>query len=147
MVSPDEDANIVRKIAQERGRSFVEQALQGNGAEADELTIVSNVGVHPLPLEFIKGDLYPASSGSLDFSSAETVNAEIDRIIKNLVEKLKERRWKKIYLLPFGHAVISMNIKMAVFRILRIETIDIFYFGGGEYALIERDTRLSITDQ
>ncbi|WP_152568018.1 hypothetical protein [Sphingopyxis sp. LC81] len=147
MVSPDDDVNIVRKIAQRRGRGFIEQALQGDGTEADELTIVSNVGVHPLPLEFIKGELYPASTGSLDFSSTATVNAEIDKIVKNLTEKLKEKRWRKIYLLPFGHAVISMNIKMVVFRVLRIETIEIFYFGDGKYGLIERDTRLSITQE
>jgi hypothetical protein len=145
MVVESDDAAIIREISARRGRQFIEKALFEDAFDEQVLTIVSNTGVHPLPLEEIRGELYVASKGNLDFSDENSVNSELDFIIANLLVKLQEKRWKKIYLLPFGHAVISMNIKMVVFRVLRIETADIFYFGGGKYGLIERDTRLAIT--
>jgi len=112
--------------------------------EENTLTIVSNAGMHPIPEDFVFGELFIASSGNLDFSSVDSVNRELDEIILKIKEKLFEKQWTQIYLLPFGHSILSMNIKMAIFRLLRIETIDIFYFGNGKYGLINRDTRDSL---
>lgn len=141
-----EDADTIREIAERRGRKFVERALLSGDGGTDVLTIISNSGVHPIPLDYVFGDVFVASNGSLDFTSEQTVNAEIDEIVKSVSQKLRERRWTKVYLIPFGHAVISMNIKMVVFRVLRIETIDVFYFGDGRYGLIERNTRSTLTE-
>lgn len=145
--SEADDLEIIRSIAARRGAAFAQRAFQREVAKADALalTIVSNAGVHPVPEEYIVGELYVASEGSFDFSSIETVSEKYDEIILNLHQKLSEKKWEKIYLFPFGHSTLCMAIKIAVYRVLRIETIDIFYFGNGRYDYLDRDTRAVIT--
>lgn len=142
MSIPERDRKKLSLLLDMYGRDAIEAEI--NSVETDtatELTIVANAGLHPIPAAFTFGQLYIASEGNLDFSSIKSVDKEIDKILKNLKVILKSRRWRKIYLIPFGHSVISMNIKMAVFRTLRIETSDIFYFGEGQYGILEKDTR------
>jgi hypothetical protein len=136
------DRSTVIEILQRRGREFIQSAIaESEDTHAGALTIVCNAGIHPIPSDFVFGELYIASKGNLDFSSIETINAAYDQIIIRLHEKLMEKRWKEIYVFPFGHSTLAMNIKLAVYRTLRIETVDIFYFGNGEYGLLKRDTR------
>jgi hypothetical protein len=135
----DDDERALRDIIDRRGSAFVQQIAQD--VEAIDLTIVSNAGIHPIPPELVVGELYIASSGNLDFSTIETVNSEYDNIILRLHEKLVEKRWGRVFLIPFGHTTLCMNIKLAVYRTLRIETIDNFYFGNGRYGVLSRDTR------
>ena len=140
----DADADLIRDVALRRGEGFVRASLAIREPE-NVLTIVANAGVHPVPDEYVFGELYEASRGNLDFSSIESVNREYDSIILNLHSKLVSRIWNKIYLFPFGHSTLSMNIKLAVYRTLRMETIDIFYFGSGNYGLLEREMRKNLT--
>ena len=74
MSDHSDDERILREIIARRGAGFVQSVSQD--ADVADLTIVSNSGVHPIPTELIVGELYVASSGNLDFSSIETVNAE-----------------------------------------------------------------------
>lgn len=140
----DADAAIIREIASRRGEAFVRQAARES--TSIDLTIVSNLGIHPIPEELVFGELYVASQGNLDYSSIESVNREYDDIIQRLHKKLLEKRWNRVFLFPFGHSTLCMCIKMAVYRTIRIETIDHFYFGNGRYALLERDTRSVLAD-
>lgn len=138
----DYDKNVLERLLDRYGADAVETAIKARAANhQSELTIVANGGLHPIPSDFVFGRLYIASEGNLDFSNIDAVSIEIDSILRNLRKVLKSERWTKIYLIPFGHAVISMNIKMAVYRTLRIETSDIFYFGEGRYGVLEKDTR------
>ena len=144
-----DDKQCVMEIISKYGVSALKDIIlnyEDDRLDEGVLTIVSNFGMHPIPENFTFGELYIASNGSLDFSNIESVNRELDLIVVNLQKKLFERKWNKIYLIPFGHSVISLNIKMVVFRILRIETIDIFYFGEGKYGAIDRDTRRFLAD-
>lgn len=144
-MSDKDDRLTIQLIASRKGEDFVRSALSDIYQQPKSLTIIANEGIHPIPSEFVFGDLHIASTGTLDFSTVESVNRELDIIVLDLKNKLMEDRWEKVYLLPFGHSVVCMNIKMTVFRVLRIETTDIFYFGAGKYGLIERDTRLVMT--
>lgn len=146
-MSKDKDLEEIRRIAAQRGTPFVRAALDDASISGpkETLTIVSNAGIHPIPQEYVSGELYIASEGNLDFSNIETVAQEYDLIIRDLHKKLLEKGWKKIYLFPFGHSTLCMAIKIAVYRTLRIETVDVFYFGNGRYEYLERDTRNSIT--
>lgn len=56
------------------------------------MTIVCNEGIHPIPIEFVKGEVYIASSGSLDFSSSESVAVQYEAILSRLSKKLKEKK-------------------------------------------------------
>ena len=136
------DRDTIRQIISRNGKKFVEKIVtEESSSDVETLTIICNEGLHPIPKEFIEGEMYVASQGNLDFSSVEAVNDEIDAILFGLKIKLHERPWKKVILIPFGHSVICMNIKMAVYRVLRLETVDLFFFGNGKYGAIERETR------
>ncbi|MCJ7713956.1 hypothetical protein MUO66_05810, partial [Candidatus Bathyarchaeota archaeon] len=74
-----------------------------------------------------RGEVYEASHGNFKELSQEGITTEIQTILKNLNDKLNEKQWHKIYLIPTGHPVISANIKSFIYRVRRINTIDILY--------------------
>ena len=111
------------------------------GREGLVLTIVTNKGVHHIPDEILRGDVFIASEGDLDFSSIESVTGEYQGILDRLSKKLKARKWSKIYLVPFGHNTLCMQIKLLVYRVTHMETVDWFYDGRGGYRPLELNQR------
>lgn len=101
--------------------------------DKDTLTIISNKGAHPIPQSDLRGEVFVASEGQLDFSSIERVKAEYEEILKKVAIKLKERQWCFVYILPFGHITLSMQIKLLVQKVLSIESIELFHMGNGKY--------------
>ena len=99
--------------------------------EGLELTIIANAGIHPLQSCHQRGEIYIASRGNIDFSSHEAAHNEIIKILILVAEKLKSKPWRKVYLVPFGPAVISMCIKSLVYKILNQETVDVLHVGNG----------------
>lgn len=122
---------LLQKIGIEKACDILERSLPNT--KNDILTIVSNRGTHFIPDESKRGEIFYASEGNLDFSSIEIVKEQYEVILSNLAEKLKSSKWKKVYIIPFGHSTLSMQIKLIVYRITRIETIDLFYDGQGNY--------------
>lgn len=138
------DVDLLRGLIERRGESFVREHLSAIKPERKELTILSNAGMHPIPYDYVRGTLFVASEGNLDFSDINSVNKELDSIVEKIREVIFSDKWTDVYLIPFGHSSISLTIKMVVFRLLRIETVDIFYFGSGRYDYLDRDSRSSI---
>ena len=71
---------------------------------------------------------------------------ELKNILSDLAKVLQSNTWKQVYLLPTGHPIISINAKAIVYRLLRINTVDICYLNG-EYMEVElnhRDIALSL---
>ena len=93
----------------------------------DTLTIVANLGVHPLPNEYLRGTIFVASQGSLDFSSPEMIHREFTSVLKDTARMLKSREWHTVYIVPFGPAPLSMQIKLLVYRVCGIETIEVMH--------------------
>lgn len=118
-----------------------EENLKQDLRDHEVLTIVGNRGSHHLPDSIARGFVYYASEGNLDFSSTETVTREIEEIIIRLSDVLKAKRWRKVYLVPFGHSVIVATIKLVVYRICHLETIDLFHHKDGSYSDIQIETR------
>lgn len=110
------------------------------------LTIVVNQGVHNIPDDVVRGELFYASEGNLDFSSREAVHSEFRSVLSNVARKLKSKAWKEIYILPFGPSTLSMQIKLLVYRVTRIESTDLFFMGGSEYFGLEINQREIIVD-
>ena len=128
----DKISNLLNEALERIGEDrLAEELLKLSSIEADTgeqtLTIVANEGIHHLPIDLARGEVLVASKGSLDFSSNESINREFTKILKNIAQKLKEREWEKIYLIPFGPSNLSMLIKLLVYRVTHIETIDLFY--------------------
>lgn len=127
------------------GYDEIFEAIKQARQEEDEvLTIVSNKGLHAPPEEHLHGEVFFATEGPLVFNNIQEVEEIMQQALISLKEKLLEKRWKKIYLIPFGHVVINMHIKLTVFRTLWMDTTDIFYFGNNRYAELSRDSRNSL---
>lgn len=101
--------------------------------EENVLTIIANAGVHPYHALHKRGEIFVASEGSLDFSSKESAVAEIEEVLVQVAKKLKEKRWSRVYLVPFGPAPLSLQIKSIVHKVLDIETIDVLHLGNGAH--------------
>jgi hypothetical protein len=126
----NEILKLVEDFIRNHGESNLINVLSPGGGD-NVLTIVSNAGVHPYHALHKRGEVYVASEGSLDFSSKESAVAEIESVLLRVAKKLKEKRWNRVYLVPFGPAPLSLQIKSLVNKILDIETIDVLHIGNG----------------
>ena len=106
----------------------------------DTLTIIGNAGLHTIPKQYLHGDIYEVSAGNLNLATKESTLNEYRRVLIPLAEKLQEKSWKKVYLIPTGHTTLVLQIKLLVYHILRISTIDLFY-SKGSYFELEIDYR------
>lgn len=131
--------SIIVDLGPERALEILNAARQSKSEEV--LTIVSNEGMHRVPTAFSRGTVYAASTGMLDLSSSDRVREQFNEILLRLTSVLKSRTWSKIYLIPFGHASLSMQIKLLVYRVTRLETVDLFYDGKGGYFDLDVDLR------
>ncbi|MBF8179317.1 hypothetical protein [Herminiimonas contaminans] len=134
---------LVSRYIEEHGETALIHALKVDhiDVESGVLTIIVNEGIHPLSKHHKRGELFIASSGSLDFSSKELAEEEFKKILKRVAIKLKSHSWEKVFLVPFGPAVLSMLIKNLVYKILYIDTIDVLHAGNGKHYDIEIDLR------
>jgi hypothetical protein len=130
-------------VVAKKGEEWLCSLLEANAqnAQEDVLTIIVNQGKHFLPAEFCRGYVHVASRGDLDFSSPESVRFQYETILRETAEVLKARAWKAVYVVPFGHTTLSMQIKLLAYRVAGIETIDLFHFGGGRYADLQINQR------
>lgn len=124
--------DLIKKIGHEKSCGILARHLKRQSD--DILTIVANKGVHHLPSECLRGEVFYASEGNLDFSSIEIIKSQYEKILGDIAIELKKRSWKHVYLVPFGPSTLCMQIKLLVFRVTRIETTDIFYDGKGHYS-------------
>ncbi|MDE0364288.1 MAG: hypothetical protein OXP09_01800 [Gammaproteobacteria bacterium] len=137
--------NLVKKIGYEKSLEILERHIAYEQRSHRVLTIVVNRGVHHIPKDYVYGEVYFASEGNLDFSSETSTLSEFENILISVARKLKSTNWEKIYLVPFGPNTLCMQIKLMVYRITRIETVDLFYRGEGKYFPLEIDQRGIIT--
>jgi len=132
---------LVEKFIREYGEDELKGYLNNRLSNAGEiLTLIGNEGAHSIPEEYLHGEVYAVTSGSLDLSSKESTLLEYNSALSFLIEKLKEKRWRKVYLVPTGHTTLVLQIKVIVYNILRISTIDLFY-SKGRYFEIDIDYR------
>ena len=128
---------LVTQAVESSGNARVVAALQsliaGPCAEEETLTIISNAGVHSIPSSLLRGEVYEASRGDWNASTQDALIAELQEILLRLVTRLRLRQWRRIYLIPTGHPILSLQIKAMVFRILRLNTIDLYYKGGSYF--------------
>lgn len=133
--------DVIERYIEAHGENSLIRKIGGGHKEKNVLTIIANAGVHPYHELHKRGDVYIASQGNLDFSSEESSVAEIARVLKGVAGKLKEKRWNKVYLVPFGPAPLSLQIKSLVYKVLDIETVDVLHAGGGVHFDINLDPR------
>jgi hypothetical protein len=125
-------AELLRKLVAQQGPEKAARTLESmvEDAQAAVLTIVPNVGIHKIPERLLKGTVFVGSEGNLDLSTKRSIEAEYGKILLRLKNTLLSRSWTKIYLIPTGHVTLSLQIKLAVYQLTRINTIDLFYLNG-----------------
>ncbi|MCG7983772.1 hypothetical protein [Candidatus Thiodiazotropha endoloripes] len=104
------------------------------------LTLIGNNGTHKIPPEFLHGEVFAVTSGSLQLGTKEEIHAEYKEALARLIEKLKEKPWRKVYFVPTGPTTLVLQIKVVVYNILRISTVDLFY-SKGHYMELDMDYR------
>lgn len=137
---------LLLECEEKMGSAEVERVLKlllSDGRDDEELilTIVANAGVHHMPPDIKRGEVFILSEGSLDFSTKDTIVREFSDCLVQLAAELKRKAWKKIYLVPFGPTTLSALAKLVVFRVTGMETIDVMHVGGGAYVDVEIDAR------
>lgn len=128
------------KLGYDRLKEELNKVLSSNDKK-DSLTIIVNEGVHPHSSVHERGEVYIASRGNLDFSSKEAVEKDFEKVLLGVADKLKSKMWTRVYIVPFGPSVLAMQIKLLVYRILHIETVDILHAGNGVYYDLEINQR------
>lgn len=123
--------------------------LNQSGAERKVLTIIANAGIHEIPRRYLRGEIYEASRGDWDVSTEEALLLELKAILSRLARKLRTGSWERVYLIPTGHPVLSLQIKTMVYRVLRLNTIDLYHKAGSyfEVNLDQRTIALEAADR
>ena len=104
-------------------------------------TILINEGLHHFPDHLFVGKRFVFYKGGLDFSSEQALEADIVNRLIQLKIFLGTQKWKRIYTIISGHAAVCMQVKLAVYRITHLETIDWAFDGAGNYRKIELPLR------
>ncbi len=131
--------NIIDEYIAKNGEESLRQKLELPSEKT--LTIIANAGVHPYDALHTRGEVFIASQGTLDFSSQDTATKAIEAALVRVTRKLKEKRWNVVYLVPFGPAPLSLQIKSLVNKVLDIETIDVLHLGNGRHVDISISPR------
>jgi hypothetical protein len=128
---------LLRELIAQQGFEDAERTLRSivEDAAGSVLTIIPNIGIHRIPDRYLRGAVFVGSEGNLDFSSRRGVESEYKKILLKLKDKLLSQPWSRIYLIPTGHVTLSMQIKLFVYQLTRINTIDLFYLNGRYFEL------------
>ncbi len=139
----NDTALAVERFIERFGSDALRERLESVTLESSSatLTIVANEGIHPRGQPHKRGEVFVASRGNLDFSSAATAGRDIREALDRVARKLKERVWKRVYIVPFGPSVLSMQIKALVHHVSHLDSIEVLHAGGGEYFDIQIDLR------
>lgn len=137
----------VAELLKEIGEAELIAILDGirGSSRTKVLTIVANEGLHLLPDKFRRGEIFSVTEGNFDTSSVSRLKESFETSLIQLAIKLKSANWEKIYVVPFGHVTMSMQIKLLVYRITGIDSIDLFHLGSGKYFDLSIKQRALIT--
>lgn len=146
MSDNEELVKLLEKLIKQEGKTKAKKSLLGllEDIEKPTLTIISNLGSHRIPERYLRGEIFVASEGNLDFSNKIIIEDQYKQILGFTREKLLEKNWGRIYLIPTGHVTLSLQLKMLVYRVTRLSTVDIFYSDGNFFEL-DINPRLPLT--
>lgn len=136
--------NKISELIKEYGLIDVQREVENLGKEFildGVATIICNSGMHSFPGELLRGEVFEFTSGMIDMSSKESIESCIASRLVALASFLKSGRWRKIYIIVSGHPILSMQVKLAVYRVTRLETSDWLYNGNGRYIEISLPVR------
>ncbi|WP_196803465.1 hypothetical protein [Thiomonas sp. FB-6] len=143
--------DLTRELAhllEQHSRAEIDRALNELVAPEDRpesCTILVNKGLHFFPAHLFVGETFIFSEGSLDLSSAESLESLLISRLKALASFLKSKKWSSVNIIISGHASLCMQVKLAVYRITRIESTDWVFDGAGHYIPLKFSLRSVIS--
>lgn len=141
-MSSDLDAEIARLLADHSPgelRKSLNRAL--HRGEDRALTVVVNFGMHALPEDILKGDVFFFSEGNVNLDQSE-ISETVNDLTKRATRFLRGKVWNKVYLVPSGHPLLVVLATLIVYRITRVNPTVVYYLNG-EYSEAEMDIRSS----
>lgn len=133
--------DLIEKFINQYGEEELVSYLKSRVLPSEQtLTLIGNEGTHAIPSEFLYGEIYAVTSGNLSLGTREEIYIEYTEALVQLIKKLKEKPWRMVYLVPTGPVTLVLQIKVFVYNILRISTVDLFY-SRGRYIEIDIDYR------
>lgn len=140
----DDVEDLVDELIEQEGVAKTKRLIKSLIIDSSEpvLTIIANQGSHRIPEKYLRGEIFIASKGNLDFSRKSAVEKQYKQIAFDLSVKLAEKNWKRIYLIPTGHVTLSLQLKLTVYRVTRLNTTDLFYSDGRFFDLLIDQRRL-----
>ena len=143
----ENDLNVlVKRYGKERVLRELERSLW-NMSKPDTCTILINEGLHNFPNHLFVGEKYVFYRGSIDLSSEKNLESMLRERIDELKSFLRKRKWKQIFIVVSGHAAVCMQVKLAVYRVTHIETVDWVFDGAGNYLRLELPLRELLSDR
>lgn len=135
------------KIVKSYGLDKTREALSGieRLSKFKVCTIVVNKGLHHFPEDILHGRVFYFSDSSLPMETRDVAEKWMSERLIKLKEFLHSQKWSEIYLLISGHAAACVQVKLAIYRITHIESIDIAFDGKGNYINIEIPMRRLLT--
>ena len=121
------------------------RALALKNAPAASCTIVVNQGMHTIPDHLIVGEKFIFYEGSVDLSSEIALHRFTTSHLERLTVFLKSRKWKKVYLVLSGHVAMCVQVKLAVYRVTHVESVDWVFDGAGNYLKLDIPMRRILT--
>ncbi len=102
------------------------------------LTIVVNFGMHSLPEEILKGDVFFFSEGNLELSPNK-IKDTFRTLTTRAIRFLRGKIWENIYIVPSGHPALVVLCTLVTYRVTRVDPTITYYMDG-----IYNDVKLDI---
>lgn len=132
---------IIDTLLEEYSEAEIKKALvksvKRKGARS--LTIVVNFGMHALPEDILRGDVFFFSEGNVDLSP-DHVQSAMEALSKRALRYLRSKVWENVYIVPSGHPALVVLATLVTYRVTRV-TPTIVYYMDGKYNDIKFDVR------
>lgn len=136
--------DIIAKYGPHAALSAMQSATRSI-THGNACTIIVNGGLHRFPPEILVGEVYTFYEGSLDLSDESILQSFLESRLLDLATFLRSRKWKNISVVISGHAAVCMQVKLAIYRITHIESIDWVFDGAGNYLRLAIPMRRVLT--
>lgn len=110
-------------------------------------TIIVNEGVHKIPDALLRGEVYTVYRGSLDLTNETGLIDQLSDSLSDLADFLLSKKWSHIAVVISGHAIVNMQVKLLIYRITHLYTLDWVFDGKGSYLAMEIDLRSLILNR
>ena len=140
----DEVQRIVDSLLESHSESEIKRALSASRKRkgARSLTVIVNFGMHALPEDILRGDVFFFSEGNVDLS-AENVQSTMTGLSKRALKYLRSKIWENIYIVPSGHPALVVLATLVVYRVTRINPTVVYYLDG-KYNDVKFDVRSEV---